>query len=102
MIQRLNAEDYHDAPYGRGMHVVLLCLADDLAVAASGPVRRLAETMPTVTFHVCCVTSPEQAETVQAVRYPQYRFVRNGSERYCHVGLLDDDELAECFDKLED
>lgn len=101
MIHRLDPADYYDAPYGHGTHVVLLILADELAVAASGPFKRAAETTPTVRFYVCCIDSPEAAEAVQAVRYPQYRFVRNGSERYCHVGLLDDDELAECFDKLE-
>ena len=101
MIRRIEPTDYYEQPYGRGTHVVLLVIADDLAAAAAGPFKRAAETMPAVSFWVCCVTSPEDAEAVQAVRYPQYRFIRNGQECYCHVGLLDDDELVECFDKLE-
>ena len=101
MIKRLSPSDYHEAPYRPGTHVVLLVLPDELAVAASGPFRRTADTMPSVTFWVVPIESPEDAEIVQAVRYPQYRFFRNGNECYCHVGLLDDDELAECFDKLE-
>lgn len=102
MIRRLNPTDYYDGPYRPGTHCVLLALADELTAAAAPPVRRVADAMPTVTFWICNVTGPEDAEAVQAVRYPQYRFIRDGTERHCHVGLLDDDQLVDCFDKLED
>lgn len=102
MIKRLRPSDYCAGPYGVGTHCVLLVLADDLMQAAAGPFRRAAEQMSTVTFWVCGIESTADAEAVQAIRFPQYRFVRDGTERYSHTGLLDDDELADCFDKLED
>lgn len=102
MIRRLDPQDYHDAPYRPGTHCVLLAMADELTVAAAPPVKQCAELMPTVTFWICSITTPEDAETVQAIRFPQYRFFRDGTERHCHVGLLDHAELIECFDKLED
>jgi hypothetical protein len=102
MIQRLNPSDYYTGPYGRGTHCVVLVLADDMLPAVASPFRRVAEQFRTVTFWVCGIESTDDAEAVQAIRFPQYRFIRDGTERYCHTGLLEDNELACCFDKLED
>lgn len=102
MIKRLDSESYYDEPYRAGTHVVLLCLPDDLAEAAYGPYERVSDRMLGVTFWCLEVASVADAETVQALRFPQYRFFRDGSERYVHLGLLDDARLIECFDHLED
>lgn len=102
MIRRLSSESYYDEPYGPGTHCIVLVMPDELAVAAAPAVKQAAELKPSVTFWVCSIETPEQAEAVQAIRYPQYRLIRDGQERYCHVGLLEYDELLECFDKLED
>lgn len=102
MVHRLTADHYYDEPYGAGTHIVLLCLPDDLCEAAQAPYSRVASRMPFATFWLCRIASVADAESVQAIRFPQYRFVRNGCEKLVHTGLLDDAELTACFDRLED
>jgi hypothetical protein len=100
--RNLSPDRYCHEPYGPGTHVVLLCLPDDLAQAALAPYGRVAARVGSVTFWVCRIGSVADAEAVQAIRYPQYRFIRNGSEQHCHTGVMTDDEILECLDHLED
>lgn len=102
MIERLAADRYYDEPYQAGTHVVLLTQPDDLADAAYGPYERVSRRMPAVHFWHVEIGSVADVEAVQALRFPQYRFFRDGSERHAHLGLLDDEQLIECFDHLED
>jgi hypothetical protein len=100
MMRRITAEQYYEHPYQPGLHVVLLCLPDDLAETAAAPLARLAQRAPNLHIWVCQVQSVEDAETVQALRYPQYRIIRDGSERYQHTGLLDDAQIEDALDNL--
>jgi hypothetical protein len=102
MTRTLQPDRYYDEPYGAGLHCILLCLDDDLYGEAVGPFERVAAHVRLCTFWLCRVESVEDAEAVQAIRYPQYRFIRDGSERYVHVGVLNDEELVDCFDRLEE
>jgi len=101
MMKRLAIDRYHDDPYQSGRHVVLLCLPDSLQDVAERSFERVSAIMPTTTFWSAVITSDDEAEVVEAVRYPQYRFLCNGSEQSVHVGLLDDDRLLDCLDHLE-
>lgn len=101
-MKRLEPDRYYDEPYGRGTHVVLLALAgDDLTGPSVRAFERVSEVAGSFTFWLVEITSVGDAEAVQAIRYPQYRFIQNGNERHQHVGILEDEELLEAFDHLE-
>lgn len=102
MIRRLAPTDYYDAPYGRGVHLVLLHGTGDLYRRARGPFSRIAAVRPSTNCWECLIDSTEAAEAVQACWVPQYRIIINGSERFQHVGCLGDDELAAALDQQDD
>lgn len=101
MMRQLSPDRYYDEPYGAGLHVVLLCRPDELQRAAAGPYERVSNMMPTTAFWAVTIATEADAESVQAIRFPQYRFLRDGSELSVHIGLMDDDQLVDCFDHLE-
>lgn len=97
----LPASRYYDEPYSRGVHCVILHLGDDLARQASECVSRVQVRRPDVSFWaIHC--GPEDCESVQACRFPQYRFMVNGSETDQHTGVLDDEALISKLNELED
>lgn len=101
-MNRIEATAYYDVAYGPGAHVVLLVLADDdLTGPAVRAFSRISEMTESVSFWLIEIVSPRDAEAVQALRYPQYRFVQDGSEQHQHVGILEDEELLDAFDHLE-
>lgn len=102
MLRGLNSDRYYDEPYRPGTHVVLLALAGDpLTRAAIRPFERVSKLARSFSFWLVEIASTAQAEAVQAIRFPQYRFVQNGSETYQHTGVLEDEELLETFDHLD-
>lgn len=101
-MKQLDPDRYYDEPYGRGIHCVLLVLVDDeLSEAAVRAFQRVSSLTRAVTFWLVPIVTTAQAEAVQALRYPQYRFFHDGNERLHRTGVLDDDELLEALDHCE-
>lgn len=102
MLRGLSPDRYYDEPYRHGAHVVLLALTGDpLTRAALRPFERVSKMTQSFSFWLVEIASTAQAEAIQAIRFPQYRFVQNGSETHQHVGVLEDEELIEAFDHLD-
>lgn len=98
MIETLPPEKYLDEAYGSGVHVVLLHRTDDLYREARSQLKQAALRLQGsrgIKFWSCLVSTAEDAELIQVVKFPQFRFFRNGSESHSHVGVMDHTEIID-------
>jgi len=104
MIQDLPVDRFLDEPYGRGLHVVLLHLNDDLYIDARDYMKVVVPRLHggNINLWTCHVRSAEDVAMIQACRFPQYRFILNGVEKLSHVGVLDDRGFLDKVFSIED
>lgn len=102
LINPLLPADYLDAVYGPGFHVVLLHCGDDLAREAASNLRAIDPHLGVrnVRLWACFIETPEHAETVQAVKLPQFRFFRNGNEAKSQVGVMSPEAIVKVVNEM--
>ena len=104
MIRELPPDRYLDEPYGQGIHVVLLHLRDELYFDALGYMKVVETRLhgSRILLWSCHVQTDDDAELVQACKFPQFRFLVNGNEQFSHIGVLTDRELIDRIYRIED
>jgi hypothetical protein len=104
MIHDVPPDQYLDEASRRGVVVVLLHVNDTMYRRARYSLEQAEYRFSGRAFRFSCchVKDGQDAAEVQAIKFPQFRFFVNGSERSSHVGIMTDDEIAKAiFEILE-
>jgi len=104
MIYDVSPDKYLDEAAQRGVVVVLLHADDTLYRRARYQLEQAEFRFHGRSYRFCCcrIKDGQEAADVQAIKFPQFRFFVNGSERSSHIGVMSTDEIAKTiFEILE-
>jgi hypothetical protein len=103
VVKRLDVDRYYDDAYAKGLHIVLLYRRDALAEPALEALEIVEERLndPSVRCWATAIDSEDDAVNVQACKFPQYRVIAHGAEKFAIVGVVEPDELMRRIYELE-